>query len=60
MPLFLILLWVAVILFGVGALLQTLYLTTGRKHQQFPVWSRVFLGAGILFMVMRMIVMFSS
>jgi hypothetical protein len=60
MPLFLILIWVAVGLFGIGALLQTLYLTTGRKHQQLPVWSRVFFVAGGVSIIVRMIMMFSS
>jgi hypothetical protein len=60
MPLFLILMWVAVVLFGIGALLQTLYLATGRKHQQLPVWSRGFLIAGAVSIIVRMMVMFSS
>jgi hypothetical protein len=60
MPLFLILMWVTVVLFLIGGLLQTLYLTTGRKHQQLPMWSRGFLIAGAVSIVIRMLVMFSS
>jgi hypothetical protein len=60
MPLFLILTWLTVGLFGIGAVLQTVYLTTGRKHQQLPVWSRGFFIAGAVSIVIRMIVMFSS
>ncbi len=60
MPLFIILMWVTVGLFLMGGLLQTIHLTTGRKHQQLLVWSRGFLIAGAVSIVVRMIVMFSS
>jgi hypothetical protein len=60
MPLFLIFMWAAVGLFGIGALLQTVYLTTGRKHAYLPTWSRGFFIAGGLAIIVRMIVMFQG